>query len=63
MNTPGVAPGCEGCRFWRPFAYGLNACHYSLDHEVCRPCKPGKGCVVRVDKKRGEIVRKGLILI
>lgn len=57
------APGCEGCKYWRAISVGGRACHYALDNEKRRPCKPGKDCTVRVEKKRGEIVRKPLTLV
>ena len=56
-------PGCDGCKYWRPMTGGFNACHYCIDREELRHCKPGKDCTVRVEKKQGETFRKPLTLV
>lgn len=56
------APGCGGCKYWRPISVGGRACHYALDNEECRPCKPGKDCTVRVERKHGETLRKNITI-
>lgn len=62
QNEGYFAPGCDGCRYWRPMSGGFNACHYCIDREELRHCKPGKDCTVRIEKKRGEVFRKPLTL-
>ncbi len=59
-----AAEGCSGCKYWRLLGGtgGGKACHYLLDNEMRRPCLPGKNCTVRVEKKRGEILRKNFSL-
>ena len=49
-----AAPGCEGCKYWKPISVGGRACHYCIDEKTSRPCLPGRNCTVRVNKKKGE---------
>ena len=47
-----AAPGCEGCKYWRPISVGGRACHYCIDEEELRPCLPGRNCTVRINRKK-----------
>lgn len=49
---------CSGCAYWRMLRFGLGpatgrtgACHYLLDNGRMRGCKPGAGCIRRVEKR------------
>lgn len=46
--------GCEGCAYWRTIDGYYSCCHYYLDNYIRRPCKPGRGCKVRVTRRKGE---------
>ena len=43
---------CEKCIYYKGTGSVLYACHYFLDTDKRRPCPAGKGCTVRVLRKR-----------
>ncbi len=64
LSSYPAAEGCNGCNYWRLLGGtgGEKACHYLIDTGRRRPCLPGKNCTVRIQKKRGETVRKNFSL-
>lgn len=47
---------CDGCIYYRKMQCGVWYCGYIFIRGKRRPCKPGKGCTVKIvlKKKRKE---------
>ena len=43
---------CEGCIFFRGDFEINRCCNYYIDTDKRRPCPPGEGCTVKIERKR-----------
>ena len=49
---------CKKCKFYLGWAGDFKLCCYYLMTDKRRPCDPGTGCTVRVEKKRTRKTRE-----
>lgn len=49
---PIKADGCEGCIYYRGEFEINRCCNYYLMTDKRRPCPPGEGCTVKIERKR-----------
>lgn len=43
---------CAGCKYYSSITKAVYYCTYFLETGRRRPCPPGKGCTVKIPKKR-----------
>lgn len=43
---------CDGCKYYSKITGAIYYCTYLMQTDRRRPCPPGKGCTVKIPKKR-----------